>query len=308
MTSVSASPANRLGVGLALLALYLVWGSTYLANTLALETLSPFPLLAFRFLVAGALLYGALRLRGVPQPSRAEWRGAGLTGILLLNFGLGLVVYAQQWVASSLAAVIVATMPLWLALFARLFGARTNLAEVFGMLLGLVGVALLNGEQDLRAHPGALLVFVGPVAWAFGSAYSRKLTQPKGLMASAVQMLAAGAVFVPLALFQGELLPKTPSRTSLLALAYLIFFGSIIAYSAYLYLLEQRVSPALATSYAYVNPVVAVLLGVGLAGETVSANGYLGMGVILAGVVLVVTLRAWQGKKRGTAASGPSGV
>ncbi|CAN5750103.1 drug/metabolite exporter YedA [soil metagenome] len=308
MTSLSPSTSdNRLGIWLALLALYLVWGSTYLANPVALETLSPFPLLAFRFLVAGSLLYGVLRLRGVPHPTRAEWRGAGITGILLLNFGLGMVVYAQQWVASSLAAVIVATMPLWLALFTRLFGARTGLGEVFGMLLGLAGVALLNGEQDLRAHPGALLVFVGPVAWAFGSAYSRKLTQPKGLMASAVQMLAAGVVFVPLALFQGDLLPKTPSAASLLALVYLIFFGSIVAYSAYLYLLEQRVSPALTTSYAYVNPVVAVLLGVGLAGETVSSRGYFGMGVILAGVVLVVTLRAWQGK-RNVAANNSGGV
>ena len=303
MTPVSSASDNRLGIWVALLALYLVWGSTYLANAVALQTLSPFPLLAFRFLVAGGLLYGVLRLRGTPQPTRAEWRGAGLTGILLLNFGLGMVVYAQQWVASSLAAVIVATMPLWLALFARLFGARTSLGEVFGMLLGLAGVALLNGEQDLRAHPGALLVFVGPVAWAFGSVYSRKLTQPKGLMASAVQMLAAGAVFVPVALLQGELVPKMPSVASLSALIYLILFGSIVAYSAYLYLLEQRVSPALATSYAYVNPIVAVLLGVGLAGETVSSSGYLGMGVILAGVVLVVTLRAWQGKKSRAATS-----
>lgn len=286
-----------------MLALYLVWGSTYLANAVALATLAPFPLLAFRFLVAGSLLYGGLRLRGVPRPTRAEWLGAGLTGILLLNLGLGMVVYAQQWVASSLAAVIVATMPLWLALFARLFGARTRLGEVFGMLLGLAGVALLNGEQDLRTHPGALLVFIGPVAWAFGSAYSRQLVQPKGLMASAVQMLIAGVVFVPLALLGGELLPRTPSLGSLLALAYLIFFGSIVAYSAYLYLLEQRVRPALATSYAYVNPVVAVVLGVGLAGETISMNGYLGMGVILAGVVLVVTLKTWQSKKSRAAAS-----
>lgn len=286
-----------------MLALYLVWGSTYLANAVALATLAPFPLLAFRFLVAGSLLYGGLRLRGTPRPTRAEWLGAGLTGILLLNLGLGMVVYAQQWVASSLAAVIVATMPLWLALFARLFGSRTGLGEVFGMLLGLVGVALLNGEQDLRAHPGALLVFVGPVAWAFGSAYSRQLVQPKGLMGSAVQMLVAGVGFVPLALLGGELLPRTPSLGSLLALAYLIFFGSIVAYSAYLYLLEQRVRPALATSYAYVNPVVAVVLGVGLAGETISVNGYLGMGIILAGVVLVVTLKTWRGKKSRAAAS-----
>ena len=284
----TAPPPNRFGVITAVLILYFVWGSTYYANKLAIASVEPFPMLSARFVAAGALLYGALRVRGVPNPTRAQWLGSGTAGVLLLNGGLGMVVFAQQWVASSLAAIIVATMPLWLALFVRFLGEKTRPLEVLGMLLGLGGVALLNGEADVRAHPLALLVFVGPIAWAFGSAYSRKLTQARGLMASAVQMLVAGSGFVLLSLVtRAEV--SAPTLSSGLAVIYLVVFGSIVGYSAYVYLLEQRVRPALATSYAYVNPLIAVLIGVGLGGERISSLGYAGTGVILLGVVLVVT-------------------
>ena len=251
-------------------------------------------MLAVRFLAAGSILYGVLRLRGAPNPRLAEWRASGLMGVILLNGGLGLVVFAQQWVASSLAAIIVATMPLWLALFVRLlYGERTLRVEILGMLLGVLGVVFLNGESDLRSSPYALLVFLGPVSWAFGSAYSRKLRQPAGPMASAVQMLAASLGFTFLSLVTGETF-AAPSTRSLLALLFLIFFGSILAFSAYVYLLAKRVRPALATSYAYVNPLVAVGLGVGFAGESVTRSGYLGMGCIILGVALVVTVKAFR--------------
>ena len=291
--TTSTKPSNRLGVIIALLLLYFVWGSTYLGNKIAIETVAPFPMLTIRFLLAGTLLYTFLRLRGVPNPTRQQWKASGTAGILLLNCGLGLVVFSQQWVASSLAAIIVATMPLWLALFSRFFGERTTFIEIIGMILGVIGVALLNGEADLRAHPLALLVFVGPICWAFGSAYSRKLSQPKGLMSSAVQMLVAGVVFGLFTWLSGEAY-VVPSLRSRLAILYLTFFGSIVAYSAYIYLLEQRVRPALATSYAYINPLIAVMLGVGLAGEVISPLGYGGMAIILVSVALVVMAKSFK--------------
>lgn len=292
-TTPTIHSSNRLGVVIALLLLYFVWGSTYLGNKIAIETIAPFPMLTMRFLLAGTLLYGFLRLRGIPNPTRSEWIASGTAGILLLNGGLGLVVFSQQWVASSLAAIIVTTMPLWLALFARFFGERTTIVEIVGMLLGVIGVALLNGEADLRAHPLALLVFVGPICWAFGSAYSRKLSQPKGLMSSAVQMLVAGVMFGLFTWLSGEAYVQ-PSLRSALAILYLIFFGSIVAYSAYIYLLEQRIRPALTTSYAYINPLIAVILGVGLAGEVISPLGYGGMVVILVSVALVVMAKSFK--------------
>lgn len=281
----------QLGTLLALLVLYVVWGATYLANAFALESLSPYPLSALRFALAGGLLYGFLRLRGAPDPSPREWLGAGLVGGLLLVGGLGSVVFAQQWISSSLAAIIVATMPLWLSLFSSLLGTRSALSDWLGMLLGVAGVVLLNAEASLRANPlAALLAFAGPVSWALGSALSPRVRQPKGAMSSAAQMLAASLGFTLLALVRGDAW-SLPSPRSSLALAFLVLFGSLLAYSVYVYLLQQRVRPALMSSYTYVNPLVAVLLGVGLAGESLSRSGYLGMALILSGVVLVVSLK-----------------
>lgn len=290
-----APPAEQhsaqLGTLLALLVLYVVWGATYLANAFALESLSPYPLSALRFALAGGLLYGFLRLRGAPDPSPREWLGAGLVGGLLLVGGLGSVVFAQQWISSSLAAIIVATMPLWLSLFSSLLGTRSALSDWLGMLLGVAGVVLLNAEVSLRANPlAALLAFAGPVSWALGSALSPRVRQPKGAMSSAAQMLAASLGFLLLALVRGDAW-SLPSPRSSLALAFLVLFGSLLAYSVYVYLLQQRVRPALMSSYTYVNPLVAVLLGVGLAGESLSRSGYLGMALILSGVVLVVSLK-----------------
>ncbi len=290
---ISARRKGQLDTWGALLVLYLVWGSTYLANEVALESLEPFPMTAVRFLLAGGVLYLFARLRGAPNPNLREWLGASLIGTLLLVGGLGLVVFSQQWLSSSLAAIIVATMPLWLTLFSSLFGTRSSGLEWLGMSLGVLGVALLNAEANLRANPLGALAFAGPVCWAFGSALSQRVKQPKGMMASAAQMLAASLGFLLLSLLRGDSW-TLPSARSGLALLYLVLFGSLLAYSAYVYLLEKRTRPALASSYTYVNPLIAVLLGVGLAGEHVSFLGYVGMAVILAGVVLVVTLRKWH--------------
>lgn len=291
--SVSGSASRTaLKIGFALGVLYLVWGSTYLAIRFAVETIPPYSMLAVRFLVAGGALYLVLWARGAPNPTRAAWWGGARIGTLLLVGGMGSVSLAQSLGASSgMAAVLVSTMPLWFALFTRLWGGRIYGLEWAGLLLGLAGVALLNAGGEMRANPlAATLLFLAPISWAFGSVLSRRVAQPDGLMASAVQMLSAGVVFVPVALLRGERFME-PSLSSALALLYLITFGSLLAYSAYLYLLSAPVRPAVLGSYAYINPVVAVFLGVWLAGETLTVAGLMGMGVIVAGVVLATTAK-----------------
>ncbi len=280
---------------LSLAALYLIWGSTYLAVSIALETLPPFLLAGVRFVTAGALLYGGLRLRGVPRPTLRQWGAAARVGVLLLVFGNGLVVVAQQWVSSGVAAVVVSTMPLWLALFTTARGARgasagapeVSRGEWLGLLVGFAGAALLHLGGDLHAaHAGALLIVLAPVAWALGSLYSRSLPLPEGPMAVAAEMLAAGPVMLGISALTGEHLAAPPSARSLLALGYMTVFGSIVALSAYTFLLRNT-RPAIATSYAYVNPIVAIALGILLGGERASATTWAAAAIVGAGVVLV---------------------
>ncbi|WP_437874941.1 drug/metabolite exporter YedA [Sorangium sp. So ce513] len=285
---------------LSLAALYLVWGSTYLAVSVALETLPPFLLAGVRFVTAGALLYGALRLRGVPRPTLRQWGAAARVGVLLLVAGNGLVVVAQQWVSTGVAAVVVSTVPLWLALFTTARAARggavagppeVSRGEWIGLLVGFAGAALLHLGGDLRAeHAGALLIVLAPIAWALGSLYSRTTPLPEGPMAAAAEMLAAGVVMLGISALAGERLAEPPSSRSLLALAYLVVFGSIVGLSAYAYLLRNT-RPAIATSYAYVNPIIAIALGILLGGESASATTWVAAAVIGVGVLLVSRAR-----------------
>ncbi|HZU12536.1 MAG TPA: drug/metabolite exporter YedA [Chloroflexota bacterium] len=279
---------RRPAVPLALLALYLIWGSTYLAIRIAVETVPPFLMSGARFLVAGIVLFVFLRVRGAPVPTLRQWMGAGMVGALLLAGGNGLVGFAEQDVASGLAALLIATVPIWSALFARLWGVGTNRLEVAGLLLGLAGVGLLNLGSGLQGHPlAALVLLLAACSWAFGSVWSRHLPLPPGMMASATEMLVGGALMVAVGVVRGEHLPAAPSAASLWAMLYLVAVGSLIAYSAYTYLL-RTVRPALATSYAYVNPVVAILLGALLAGERVTPLEVVALAVILAAVALVI--------------------
>jgi drug/metabolite transporter (DMT)-like permease len=280
----------RAPVLLALAAVYLIWGSTYLGMRIALEGYPPFVMGAIRFVLAGAALYGWLRARGVPRPTRQEWRGSAVVGFLLLVVGNGGVAVAEQWVASSLAAVMVASMPLWAALFSGLFGRWPRALEWAGLAVGGAGVVMLNLDGDLRASvPGAVALVLAPMCWALGSVLSPKLSLPKGPMASAAQMLAGGAIFSVLSMPQLSGM-GVPSLRATIALLFLTTFGSLVAYSAYQYLL-RTVRPALATSYAYVNPVVAVLLGVFLAGERLTPAAVFGTGLVLLAVVLVAAYR-----------------
>lgn len=275
-------------VVVALLAVYLVWGSTYLAIRVALEGLPPFLMAGLRFLVAGGVLYLVLRLRGAPAPRRTQWGGAAVVGGLLLLGGNGGVVVAEQWVASGLAALGVATVALWSAIFAGFWGQWPRRLEWMGLAVGFAGVALLNLEGNLRASPaGAVALLVATVCWAFGSMWSRHLDLPAGLMASAAEMLAGGSLLLVASVLVGEKVPRAVGTRPLLALTYLVVFGSWVGFSAYLYLL-RRVRPAVTTSYAYVNPVIAMALGVAFAGERITPTEWVAMPVILGGVALVV--------------------
>lgn len=287
MTPSAAAAPQRpspLAVAVALAAVYVVWGSTYYAMRLALGGLPPFLMAGGRFLLAGAILYGALRLRGAPSPTRRGWLAAAKVGGLLLVVGNGAVAYAQQWVNSSLAAVVVSTMPLWAALFARLVGQRPSRAEWLGLLIGFIGVVILNAGGELNAQgPRAMVLLIAPVSWAIGSVWSRRLPLPAGPMASAAQMLVAGAGMLLIGALRGEHVMHAPPPSAIAAFFYLVVFGSLVGFSAYTWLLTH-VRPALATSYAYVNPLIALLLGGGLGGEHISRLTVVAATVIIVGV------------------------
>lgn len=273
----------------ALLALYLIWGSTYFAIRLAIHGIPPLLMAGGRFLLAGSVLYAALRLRGAPAPGPAGWRAGALVGVLLCAAN-GLVTVAEQWVSSSVAAVVVSSMPLWTVLAAGLWREWPTRAEVGGILLGLAGVVLLQAGGELRAAPlGAALLVASTWCWALGSMWSRRLPMPTGLMAAATEMLAGGAALLLTGLLRGERLLGPPPAQAVAAWLYLAVFGSLVAFSAYNYLL-RRVRPALATSYAYVNPAVAVALGAA-AGEPVGWRAVGALALILAGVGVVAAVR-----------------
>ena len=289
---VTAAPISRaklpLLVVLALVVVYLVWGSTYLAIRFALEGYPPLFFPGVRFVIAGGLLYGVLRLRGYARPTLRQWGNAAVIGFLLLNIGNGAVVYAERSVGSALAATAIATVPLWAALFAGLWGAWPRRVQWLGLIIGFAGIVVLNLGGDFAANPlSAGLLVLSPLAWAFGSVWSRRVRLPPGLMSSAAQMLVAGVLFLIASAAMGEPWHIAATPRALGALVYLAFFGSLLAFSAYMYLV-QNVSPALATSYAYVNPVVALILGVTLGGEHFDTREYIAISVVLAGVVLIV--------------------
>jgi drug/metabolite transporter (DMT)-like permease len=294
--AASALPLARLLVPLALFAVYVIWGSTYFAIRVALGSWPPFLLGAVRFLLAGSLLYAVLRLRGVTPPTRLQWFNAAVTGTLLLGVGNGLVCFAEQSVASGLAAIAVASMPLFAAAFGALYRDWPSRFEWLGLAIGFAGVILLNLGSGMSGSPlGAIALIVAAIAWAFGSVWSRRRDMPAASMNTAAQMLSGGCALAVTSLLTGERLQAMPSGSAMMAMLYLIVFGSLVAFTAYLYLL-RNVRAVLATSYAYVNPPVAVLLGIVFLGEAVHANDVAAMTIILFGVALI-TLGKLRGRK-----------
>jgi len=281
----------RLLIPVALLALYVIWGSTYLGIRFALESYPPFLLAGVRFLGAGLAMYAFLRVRGVTPPTPRQWRNAAITGVLLLLGGNGLVCYAEETVSSGIAAVAVASMPLFAAVFSGMYGQWPNRREAIGLLVGFLGVVVLNLGSGLSgSRLGALALITAAMCWAFGSAWSKRQDMPAGPMNTAAQMLCASVALLWVGFGTGEHLPAHPTLRATAAVVYLAIFGSIVAFSAYLYVLKHA-RPALATSYAYVNPPVAVLFGVLLAGEHVGPFDLAGMAIILLGVCVITLAR-----------------
>lgn len=295
----SAKTPSKLGLLTAFAAIYLIWGSTYLAIRFAVETLPPFLMTGVRFVAAGLAMYVWARARGAGRPGRSHWAAATLVGVLMLLFGVGGVSWAQQWVPSGAAALIVAVGPLWMVLVDWLFfdGERPDARVFIGILLGFLGVALLIGPEQLAGSgrislAGAGAILVGTVTWSFGSLYSRGPRLPSSpVLAIGMEMIAGGIALLAVGTTFGEWQKVDPAGVtvlSVLSLAYLAVFGSIIALSAYLWLLKVD-RPARVITHAYVNPVVAVFLGWALAQEPLNARTLAATAVIISGVLVITT-------------------
>lgn len=284
---------------LCLAATWLVWGSTYLAIKIALVSLPPFFQMGSRFLVAGAALAVWMRWRGAPWPSARQWLHALVIGGLMLGGGMGGTATAEQTVGSGLVVAFIAVMPLMIAGLNLLWGEKPTRLESAGIAAGLVGVLLLTQGQGFGASPtGLVAISVACASWAVGSVLSQRVWPlAPGAMGFASEMLAGGAVLMGLSLASGETLPAHVEPQALWAWLYLVVFGSLIAFNAYMVLLAEA-SAGLASSYSFVNPVIAMLLGVSLAGEQISGHEWLAAGVVLVGVVLLLMGRARSAAKR----------
>lgn len=280
-------------------AVYLIWGSTYLGIRFAIETLPPFGMSGARFIVAGAVLYAWCRRRGASAPTAIHWRSALIVGGFLLLGANGLVAWSEKVIPSGIACLLVSTLPLWMVLLHAIQpgGTRPNGAEVIGLLLGFGGVYLLIDSgasfgDDGIDRVGAAALLVAPLLWAIGSLYSRRAPLPSSqLLATAMEMLAGGVLMVFVGTLLGEFNGFSIEQVSMrswIAWGYLVVFGSLVAFSAYMWLL-QVCTPARVSTYAYVNPIVAVLLGWAIAGEKTTGRMILAMGVIIAAVVLIST-------------------
>jgi drug/metabolite transporter (DMT)-like permease len=292
------APSRRgaaLNVWLALGIVYVVWGSTYLAIAIAVQTLPPFLYAGLRFLLAGLILAAWLGFRGVDlRVTRRELQGAAVVGILMLSVANGLVVLAERTVPSGVAALIVASIPLWIVVYRMVTGERVGRDLLAGVLLGLVGVAVLvvpgglNGTVD---PIGAIMLSVATLSWALGTFLSPRLATPRNaLVSTSYQMLAGGVALLVAALGRGELAhvdPATFSTSSLIAFGYLIVFGSLVAFSAYTWLL-QNASVSLVSTYAFVNPVVAVVLGALILSEPITPTIVIGAAVIVVAVAFII--------------------
>ncbi len=292
----------RLQIALAFLAIYTIWGSTYLAIRIAIETIPPFLMAGIRFLIAGAALYLWTRLRGAPTPTRPNWKAATIIGGLLLLGGNGGVVWAEQYVPSGLTAVLITTVPLWMALleWKRYDRTRPAVPIAVGLILGFTGVVLLVGPEELAGsgavnRVGATVLILASLSWAIGSLYSRKAPLPSSpLQSTAMEMLAGGLLLSAAGLVSQEWVgfqPSEASLRSLVAFAYLIVFGSLIGFTSYIFLLKAS-TPAKVSTYAYINPIIAVILGWAIAQEELTLRTMVAAAIIVAAVVVITTYRA----------------
>jgi drug/metabolite transporter (DMT)-like permease len=312
--------ARRSPISIGMLILYLVWGSTYLGIAIAVDTIPPFVMAATRFLVAGLVLVALSAIRdrrSLTLPTRREWRDSAIVGALLLGGGMGMVAFGEQTVPSGITALLIAVMPVWIAVLGRIFlRERLPRLAVVGIVVGFAGVAILIGPSAVGGA-GALdalglgAIILSPISWATGSLFaSRRAVLPgRPFLATGIQMICGGLVLVALSLVSGELASfriQAVSTASLTALLYLTVVGSLIAFTAFGWLLRVAPLPLVAT-YAYVNPIVAVILGALLHGEPVDPRTVLAGTVIVAAVALIVTARGRLPAPRPTTAELPPG-
>lgn len=297
-TSTRTEP-NPVLLALAFLAVYFIWGSTYLAIRFAIETIPPFLMGGFRFLTAGLLLYGVLSLRQATPPTPAHWRSAAILGTLMLFIGNGCVVWAEQHISSSLAALLITTEPIWIVLLQWLaMGGEMPSASIWlGVSMGTVGVLLLVGDglfsNALQVdYAGVVAVIAATLAWAVGSLYITRAQMPASpLQATSMQMLVGGALQLLLGTVRGEWAMFSPveiSMRSFLALGYLIVFGSIVAYTAYNWL-ARVAPPSRVATYAYINPVIAVFLGWLIGRETLTGQMLVAAALMILAVFVITT-------------------
>jgi drug/metabolite transporter (DMT)-like permease len=288
----------------ALIAVYIVWGSTYLAIRFTIETIPPFISAGIRFLISGAILYTWRRLSGDPAPNKVEWRAASIVGLLLLLGGNGALVWAEQRVPSGIASLFIATVPLWMVIIdsLRRGGTRANWITWLGVLIGLTGIALLANpwQTHSAASPpldllGIIVLVIGALSWSIGSLYSRNARLPDSpLLGTGMEMLAGSVSLFAFATLVGEWKQfnlAAVSIRSVSGLTYLIIFGSGIGFVAYTWLLRNAPTSIVST-YAYVNPIVAILLGSVFANEPLETIEIISAAIIIAGVVLITTSKS----------------
>jgi drug/metabolite transporter (DMT)-like permease len=301
MSTASARP-TRWKILLAFAIIYLVWGSTYLAIRIGVREMPPFLMAGLRFTAAGLILYGWMRLQGTPAPTRREWPGAIMLGSLMFLIDYACLFWAEQRVPSGIAAVILAAIPVCITLLEIIFLRTQQLTYRLGLglVIGILGVAvLMNPWSSMGEAPldrgGVIALIVACWGWSIGTVVTKRLVLPSSkAMSAAAQMLAGGVQLLLLALIAGEFRnfhAQNISAAAWFSLIYLVTAGSIVAFTAYVWLLHYE-SPTRVGTYAYVNPIVAVILGAVLGGEVVGRRTVIGAGLILAGVVAVTTAKA----------------
>jgi len=294
--------ATRSQILAAFASIYLIWGSTYLAIRYAVETIPPFVMGGLRFVVSGALLYAWARYRGAPSPTKRNWRNSIIAGGLLLLGGNGAVVWAEQFVSSGLTALLVSILPFWLVIieWVRPPRRRPHAAVIIGLIVGFAGIVVLVGPGNIGGHGdvrpiGALVLILGSLSWAIGSFFSRDADLPEsGLLTTGMEMLGGGTLMLIVGALSGELSHfdvHHVSRASAMGLLYLITFGSLLGFTSYIWLLD-KVSPARLGTYAYINPVVAVVLGWAIASERLSVRTVFAAAIVICAVALITTARS----------------
>lgn len=294
---------------IALMSLYLFWGGTYLGMKFAIQSIPPFLMAGLRFSIAGWILYIAFRLKGEKNPSKEEWKNAGIVGALLLLGGNGVVAWAEQQVPSSIASVLIATVPIWIIAFTSI-GAKKipSIGSILGIVLGLSGISILvwnssTGSSQTSNIFGMSAIIFASISWSAGSMYSRKAKLPSSpLLSTGLQMIVGGMLLLIVAAFHGDYRgfhPTYISTQSWIAMGYLILFGSLIAYTSYIWLIKNA-EPSVVSTYAFVNPIVAVFLGWLLAGEKIGVNSFVAAGLIIIAVIIITIYRDKSNVKIGS--------